>query len=93
MVRPKWTCCPPDFSQPVRPKWTHQDQPATSRHLFCILHLLFPHLREKIGIVVPKSKEPTAFVTYGSIQMQVQLAGKLKTILSNYGKNGQGDDN
>jgi len=49
-------------------------------------------IREQVGVVVPESEEPTAFVTYGTIATQVKLASKLKSLLTRYGDEGRGDD-
>jgi len=49
-------------------------------------------LREQIGVAVPESEEPTAVVTYGSIEKQLELASVLKTVLTKYGEDGQGND-
>lgn len=58
-----------------------------------ILNSTLDEIRTQIGIVVPESEEPTAFVTYGTIDMQTKLNTKLKAILTKYGKDGQNDDN
>jgi len=56
------------------------------------LNSALDELRAQIGVIVPESEEPTAIVTYGSIKMQTALSKKLKSILTKYGKEGQGDD-
>jgi hypothetical protein len=57
-----------------------------------ILESTMDEIREQIGVLLPESEEPTAIVTYGSIGTQVKLASKLKSVLTQYGKDGQGDD-
>jgi len=49
-------------------------------------------LRANIGAAVPESEEPTAFVTYGTLATQNELASNLKRVLKNYGKVGEDDD-
>ncbi|KAL3800573.1 hypothetical protein ACHAWO_009817 [Cyclotella atomus] len=49
-------------------------------------------LRAQVGVMIPESEEPTAIVSYGSIGSQVKLAAKIKSILQQYGKDGQGND-
>mmetsp|Transcript_2605 Transcript_2605/g.5600 ORF Transcript_2605/g.5600 Transcript_2605/m.5600 type:complete len:909 (+) Transcript_2605:94-2820(+) len=57
-----------------------------------ILESTLNEIRSQIGVAVPESEEPTAFVTYGLIGTQVKLASKLKATLTKYGTEGQGDD-
>ncbi|KAL3765629.1 hypothetical protein ACHAWU_002659 [Discostella pseudostelligera] len=57
-----------------------------------IMESAVDEIREQIGVLLPESEEPTAIVTYGSIGTQVKLASKLKSVLTQYGKDGQGDD-
>lgn len=57
-----------------------------------ILESTLDEIRDQIGVHLPESEEPTAIVTYGSIGTQVKLVSKLKTVLTTYGVDGQGDD-
>jgi hypothetical protein len=49
-------------------------------------------LREQVGVIVPESEEPTAIVTYGSVESQKQLAKKITSVLTKYGKEGKNSD-
>lgn len=49
-------------------------------------------LREQIGIAVPESEEPTAIVTYGSMDSQKKLAKSVKKVLTKYGEEGKNSD-
>lgn len=49
-------------------------------------------LREQIGISLPESEEPTAIVTYGSMDSQKRLTNALKSVLTSYGKEGKNSD-
>lgn len=57
-----------------------------------VMESTLDELRSQVGVMLPESEEPTTFVTYGTISMQVKVAGKVKKILTKYGKAGEGDD-
>ena len=71
-------------------KKKNDDDSASSSSM---LESTLDELRKQIGIIVPESEEPTAFVTYGTTDVQTKLSTKLKATLKKYGKDGKNDDN